>query len=148
MMADIVDISMFPPLTTQTTFLSFDRNFFRPAKDKAPAPSTISLCFSISSNIASNISNSETVTTSSTNSRINSKVRSPGFLTAVPSAMVSTAASSTTSFFAKDSLIQQAPSGSTPIILILGFSIFMANAIPLIKPPPPMGTKISSTSSN
>ena len=37
-----------------------------------------------------------------------------------------------------------APSGSTPIIFILGFRAFAQVATPAIKPPPPTGTIITS----
>ncbi len=148
MMAEMVDMSILPPLITQTTFLSSEASFFSPATESAPAPSVIILCLSINSNIASRISESETVTTSSINSFITSKVRSPGFFTATPSAMVSTFFSSVTLFSSRDLAIQQAPSGSTPIILIPGFSILAAIAMPLINPPPPMGTSILSTLSS
>ena len=45
-----------------------------------------------------------------------------------------------------DALIQAAPQGSTPITFTCGFTILVASATPLAKPPPPIGTKIASTS--
>ena len=69
----------------------------------------------------------------------------PGVFTAVPSAMVSTKGKVTTSPFLKDSCIQLAPAGSTPITLILGLSNFANVETPVASPPPPIGTNITST---
>ena len=43
-----------------------------------------------------------------------------------------------------DSFIPIAPLASTPITFILGLMALAATAIPLINPPPPIGTKIIS----
>ena len=41
--------------------------------------------------------------------------------------------------------MQAAPSGSTPITLIRGLSIFAKVETPVASPPPPIGTRIAST---
>ena len=60
--------------------------------------------------------------------------------------MVLTCGSFTTWPASSDAFMQAAPAGSTPITLIWGF-ISLANVdTPVARPPPPMGTKIVSTS--
>ena len=61
---------------------------------------------------------------------------------AVPSAMVLTPGRLTTWPAFKDSCIQFAPSGSTPITWIFGLSIFASVDTPVHSPPPPIGQRM------
>ena len=70
---------------------------------------------------------------------------SPGVLTAVPSAIVSTFGSVTTFPASNDAFIQLAPAGSTPITFMFGFKSFARVETPAASPPPPIGTRIMST---
>ena len=144
--AEIVEMSILPPLTIAATFLCLKESFCRAARDNTPAPSAISLCFSIKDRRADIISISETVIISSTYFLVNANVNSPGVFTAVPSATVSTLVNDTTLPAAKEAFIQAAASGSTPMTFTFGFTNLVASAAPLAKPPPPIGTKIASTS--
>ena len=44
--------------------------------------------------------------------------------------------------FFKDTCMQLAPAGSTPMTLIFGFSSFASVETPVASPPPPIGTKM------
>ena len=96
--------------------------------------------------LAAAISSSLTVTTSSTYCWHRAKVRSPGFFTAMPSAMVDTLRSSVGPPAWRDRYMDAAPAAWTPTIRQSGFSCFTAKAMPPMRPPPPMGTTICSTS--
>ena len=74
------------------------------ATPTAPAPSTTSLQRSISSTIASAVSSSPTATTSSTHWESSRMVSSPGFLTAMPSAIVIDSVASTATPRLSDSM--------------------------------------------
>ena len=73
------------------------------------------------------------------------KMVSPGFFTAVPSAMVLALGKVTTWPASREAFIHAALAGSTPITVILGLSIFAKVDTPVIRPPPPTGTRIIST---
>ena len=124
------------------------------ATPTAPAPSTTSFAFSISSTIASATSSSGTTTTSSNHERISESVRSPGRLTAMPSAIVSFDGAATGSPRRSDSGYGAMLSTCTPTISTSGRADFTATAIPDASPPPPTGTTTfarswtSSSSSN
>ena len=94
------------------------------------------------------ISISETEITSSRYFRQNANVRSPAVFTAHPSATVSIFSKVTTCPALIAAFIHAAPSGSTPITLTCGLTNFVARATPDANPPPPIGTKIASTSFN
>ena len=87
--------SMLPPEIRQTVFLPATGSLpnSAAATGVAPAPSATSFWFSISARMAAAISSSLTVTISSTYCLMISNVSSPGVLTAMPSAKVSTASS-------------------------------------------------------
>ena len=146
MRADMVEMSMLPPDMMGTTFLLENGSLSRAASESTPAPSATSLCFSISERRALMISISETVMISSRYLLQKVYVRSPGVFTAQPSATVSTVWREDTCPFENDVFMQAAPAGSTPITLISGLTDFAANATPLANPPPPIGTRIASTS--
>jgi len=74
------------------------------------------------------------------------KILLPGVFTAVPSAIVLTLGRVVTFPALKEACIQFAPAGSTPITLIFGFNSFASVDTPVASPPPPIGTKIYSTS--
>ena len=86
---------MLPPEIRQTVFLpSMGSLPYRAAAtETAPAPSATSFWFSMRERMAAAISSSLTVMTSSTYFSTISKVSSPGVLTAMPSAKVSTVSS-------------------------------------------------------
>ena len=65
---------------------------------------------------------------------------SPTLFTAVPSAIVFALGRVTGLPFSNAAVILAAAAGSTPITLILGLSIFASVEIPVISPPPPIGT--------
>ena len=140
---------MFPPLTTAHTFLFsiFTLSCIIAATLTAPAPSTISLCFSSKKRIAFAVSLSLTSTISSTYSKIISSNFGLTSRTAIPSAIVLTLDESIGILASKLSFIPFAPLATTPVIFIFGFILFAAIAIPEINPPPPIGTIIWSISS-
>ena len=91
-------------------------------------------------------SSSSTRRTSSTFSLTKGRILSPTAFTAVPSAIVLALSSCTTSPAASAAFILAASAGSTPITFIFGFNILASVATPETSPPPPIGTKIYSTS--
>ena len=102
---------MLPPETIHTDFLPlrFALSNIAAASAVAPAPSATVFCFSIRVRIAVAISSSVTVTISSTYFWHISNVRSPGLLTAIPSAIVDTFSSSIGSPCLRDSYMLGAP---------------------------------------
>ncbi len=108
--------SMLPPDTTATAFLPsvFTLPVIKAATDAAPAPSAITLVLSASRYIASAISLSSTSTTSSTYLSMNDMVSSPGRLTAMPSAIVSTLSNVTIRPSLRDLYTEGAPDACTP----------------------------------
>ena len=148
MINDNIVTSILPPLKITPTFLSSKSNFLciKAAIATAPAPSTTSFCFSSKNKIEFAISLSSTSTISSTSSSTKSSIFGCVSRTAIPSAIVLTDVESSGFFASKDSLIAGAPEAVTPIIFILGFFCFAADATPLISPPPPIGTTIKSKS--
>ena len=143
---DIVITSIFPPLKMDTTRLSFTFKWFNAATVKRPEFSTTILWFSTISRKLTISSSSVTVMISSRFFWIYGKILLPGVLTAVPSAMVLTVGRVVTFPASKDACMQAAPAGSTPITLIFGFNNFARVDTPVASPPPPMGTRIYSTS--
>ena len=78
-------------------------------------------------------------------------IPTPGSTTApaaTPSALVFIEESLVMHFSSRDIFIAIAPIGETPMTFISGRTDFTAIAMPLISPPPPIGTSISSTSSS
>ena len=65
MRAEMVEMSMLPPERMAAAFFPLRFSFGKAAKERTPAPSAMSLCFSIKESRADMISNSETVTISS-----------------------------------------------------------------------------------
>ncbi len=133
---------------TQTIFLPFTSGTLSnitAATLDAPAPSATVFCVSINVNIAVAISSSVTVTTPSRYFLHISNVKSPGFFTAIPSAIVDTLSSSIISPLLIESYILGAPAACTPYTLQSGFTDFIAQATPLAKPPPPIATNTAST---
>ena len=94
---DMVITSMFPPLKIDTTFLSFTSRYFRAATVRSPEFSTIILWFSTISRKATIRSSSSMVMISSRFFCRYGNTFLPGVLTAVPSAIVLTFGSVTTS---------------------------------------------------
>ena len=141
-MDDMVMTSILPPLKIQTTFLPVRSICFKAATERSPEFSTTILWFSTISRNAPTSSSSSTVRISSTFSITYWSVFSPTVFTAVPSAIVFALGRVTTWPAATAAFILAAAAGSTPITLILGFSIFASVEIPVISPPPPIGTKI------
>ena len=140
--------STLPPDTTHTTFSPASGLYFplnKAAVETAPAPSDTIFWLSIMNNIACAISSSSTTTTSSTNSFIISNVKSPGVLTAIPSAIVGALNADVTSPFWNDSFIEGILAVWTPITLQLGFNAFATTATPATIPPPPIGHNTVST---
>ena len=70
-----------------------------------------------------------------------SKAILPDFLTAAPSTKVSICFSFINLLFFKDSCIDAAPVGSTPIIFVFGDNCLKTEIKPEINPPPPIGIK-------
>ena len=130
--------SMFPPERMSPTRLSLNRSFCwaRAASPAAPAPSTTVFSTSRRSRTAVSISSSSTRKMSSTCSRTMGRVRSPGRLTAIPSAMV------WMPHWMVLPLTARAMEGNraawTPKTLMEGLSALAAMAFPEISPPPPM----------
>ncbi len=143
---DMVMTSMLPPLSMATMRLSDTPRCFRAATESSPEFSTIILWFSTMSRKATTSSSSSTVMMSSRFFLMYGKISVPGVFTAVPSAMVSTLFRVVTFPAAKDACIQFAPAGSTPMTLILGFSSLASVDTPVASPPPPIGTRMYSTS--
>ena len=139
---DMVMTSILPPLRIDTIRLSFTFNCFKAATVSSPEFSTIILWFSTISRKATTRSSSSTVITSSRFFCKYGKILLPGVLTAVPSAMVLTFGRVVTLPFFKDTCMQLAPAGSTPMTLIFGFSSFASVETPVASPPPPIGTKM------
>ena len=138
-------MSILPPLKIETTRLPLQSRCFNAATVSKPEFSTNILWFSkISKKLTIN-SSSSTAMISSIFFCIYGKILSPGVLTAVPSAIVSTFGSVTTLPASKDAFIQLAPAGSTPITLMFGFNSLASVETPAASPPPPIGTKIMST---
>ena len=137
---------MLPPLKIDTTRLSFTPKCFNAATVRRPEFSTTILWFSTISRNATTSSSSSTVMISSKFFLIYGKILLPGVCTAVPSAIVFTCGRVTTSPFSRDAFIHAAPDGSTPMTLICGFRSFASVDTPVASPPPPIGTKIYSTS--
>ena len=150
MIRDRVVTSTLPPDTRHTVFFSDVSTLpnITAATGTAPAPSATVFWPSISARMAEAISSSLTVTISSTYCWHRAKVRSPGFFTAMPSAMVATLRSSVGPPAWRDRYMDAAPAAWTPTIRHSGFSCFTAKATPPMRPPPPMGTTICSTSGN
>ncbi len=86
------------------------------------------------------ISSSSTVTISSTSSRMSGSVRSPGRLTAMPSAIVRATGTATGSPAASEPATAAQPAACTPTIRTSGIRALTASAMPPIRPPPPIGT--------
>ena len=63
----------------------------------------------------------------------------PDFFTAAPSTKVSISFNSTNLFLSKETCIDAAPVGSTPIILVFGENFLKTEINPDISPPPPIG---------
>ena len=143
---DIVITSMFPPLKMDTTRLSLTFKCFNAATVSSPEFSTIILWFSTISRKLTISSSSVTVIMSSRFFWIYGKILLPGVFTAVPSAIVFTVGSVVTFPAANEACIQFAPAGSTPITLIFGLSSFASVDTPVDSPPPPIGTRMYSTS--
>ena len=139
---DIVITSIFPPLSIETIFFFSTFKCFKAATVRSPEFSTIILWFSTISRKATINSLSSMVMMSSTFCWMYGNSFSPGRFTAVPSAMVFTWGSVNTFPSFKDSCIQLAPAGSTPMTLIFGFNSFARVETPVQRPPPPIGTKI------
>ena len=144
--------SIFPPLKTVPTFVLSVRFILLciiAATPAAPAPSTSNFWDSKRNNMALAISSSSTSTISSTPFKIHSNTSSFTSRTAIPSAIVLTDFEFWIFFCLKLFIIAFAPFDWTPIILVLGLKDLYALAIPLINPPPPIGTTtISSPSSS
>ena len=140
--------STLPPEITHTAFLPLMSTllYIAAATETAPAPSATILCFSISFRIAEAISSSVTVTTPSTYFWHIANVRSPGCLTAIPSAIVLTEARASVLPTFRAFCMEGAPAACTPYTLQLGLICFTAKATPPIRPPPPMGTRTTSAS--
>ena len=120
--------STLPPETTHTVLPAVVSTFLNmhAATGVAPAPSATVFCTSIKARMAEAISSSRTVTISSTYSRHSWKVRSPGRLTAMPSAMVATLPSSTGRPCRMDCSMEAAPSAWTPMTRQEGLRCLMA----------------------
>ena len=120
--------STFPPDSRAQTVLPsvFTLWYMAAAIPTAPAPSATSFCFSSTVRMALAISPSLTVTTSSTYSRHMSKVRSPGVLTLMPSATVSTLERVMIFPSFRDSAMLGAPAACTPTMRQSGFRFFTA----------------------
>ena len=67
-------------------------------------------------------------------------------MTATPSAMVLAVGRVTTWPASRLAFMEAAPSGSTPMTVTLGLSSLARVDTPAARPPPPMGTRITSTS--
>ena len=91
-------------------------------------------------------SSSSTVIISSKFSRIYGKILLPGVFTCSTICNRIYTLSVTTSPALNEACIQFAPAGSTPITLIFGFNNFARADTPVANPPPPIGTKMYSTS--
>ena len=74
------------------------------------------------------------------------KVTSPARRTAMPSAMVASAAMVTGAPASRARSMEGRRSGSTPTTRILGLVSLSAQAMPAMRPPPPMGTTTASMS--
>src|SRR4051812_30867650 len=135
--------STLPPLST-THVVPRGAAFVWPpssaATPTAPAPSTTSLAFSMHSTMASATSSSGTTTTSSSQRRTSGSVRSPGRLTAMPSAIVNAEETPTGSPRRSDSANAATVSTCTPTTSTSGRCALIAMATPLDSPPPPTGT--------
>ena len=129
-----------------TTLLSVTSRCFNAATVRRPEFSTTILWFSTISRKLTISSSSVTVIMSSRFFWIYGKILLPGVFTAVPSAMVFTVGSVVTFPAAKDACIQFAPAGSTPMTLIFGFNSLASVDTPVASPPPPIGTRMYSTS--
>ena len=129
-----------------TTRLSLTFKCFNAATVSSPEFSTIILWFSTISRKLTISSSSVTVIMSSRFFWIYGKIWLPGVFTAVPSAIVFTVGSVVTFPAANEACIQFAPAGSTPITLIFGLSSFASVDTPVASPPPPIGTRMYSTS--
>ena len=119
------------------------------ATASAPVGSTTSRARSASSRTAAAISASSTVTMSSTSRWMWANVRGARFVRA-PSAIVRRLRSrghATSSPPRNDSWASAASAGSTPTIRAFGCSARTAVAIPLMSPPPPIGTSSAPRSS-
>ena len=139
---DMVITSIFPPLKIETIFFFSTFKCFKAATVRRPEFSTIILWFSTISRKATISSLSSIVMMSSTFCWMYGNSFSPGRFTAVPSAMVFTWGRVNTCPSFKDSCMQLAPAGSTPMTLIFGFNSFARVETPVQRPPPPIGTKI------
>ena len=117
------------------------RYFFKPARARAPAGSTMDLVSRKTSLIAAQISSVETWTTSSTHSRHRRYVSSPRTLTAAPSANKPTSWSIMRFFWASDCASAFASCVSTPMTLTCGAIRLMYTPTPAIRPPPPTEQK-------
>ena len=138
---------MLPPeITAATLPLTSNLRFIMAATGAAPAPSATILPRSIRNRIACAISSSSTVTISSRYLLHSAKVNSPGFFTAMPSAIVLAVSSETTCPASIEAFMPAAPAACTPITRTFGWSIFTAEATPEASPPPPIGTTMVSTS--
>src|SRR5215208_5825865 len=110
------------------------------ATPTAPAPSTTSFARSISTTIAAAVSSSPTTTTSSAQRSRSRSVRSPGRLTAIPSAIVSAEVAGTGSPRLSDSGYGAQAATCTPTTSTSGRADLIAIATPEHSPPPPTGT--------
>ena len=138
--------SMLPPLRIDTTLLPLTFRCFNAATVKSPEFSTTILWFSTISRKLTTSSSSVTVMMSSRFFLMYGKILLPGVLTAVPSAIVLTLGSVVTLPASKDTCIQLAPAGSTPMTLIFGLRSLASVDTPVASPPPPIGTRMYSTS--
>ena len=140
---------MLAPLLIATMRLSCQRSratyFLIPATASAPAGSTIERVSSNTSWMAAQISSVSTSRISSTCALHSANVSSPTRLTATPSAKIPTRSRVTRRPACSDSYMPADSSGSTPMIRTFGYRYFTYTAIPAIRPPPPIGTKIAST---
>ena len=145
----ILFTSILPPLTKAATFLLRIPEilpFINAATGTAPAPSDTVLTRSINQRMAPAISVSSTVTISSTYFLQISYVTSPGVFTVMPSARLALPFTVKICPWSIDSFIDGIFSVWTPITLIFGFTFLAATANPEIRPPPPIGATMTSTS--
>ena len=142
-------VSMLPPHSATATVLPFNCGILFakiPAKPEAPAPSWTSFSNSTNRKSAVAMSLSETDTMTSIKSLHVSKDRGPTVGTAKPSAKVAPEGTSVGFPAFNAALMDWHRSASTPTTKQSGFNVLMAKAQPAIKPAPPTGMTMASTS--
>src|SRR5690554_2407500 len=116
------------------------------ARPVAPEGSSTIFSRSNANAIAFRSWSSVTSSTRSTSRRLTPNVSSPGISAPCPSAMVWGTSICTRSPASSERLVSSPAAGSTPIMRMLGNRPFPTVALPAIRPPPPIGTRSSSSS--